>query len=368
MTQEVCGAGLRLALAGGGTGGHLVPGLHLIEDLAQRGGVLEDLVWFTGGRPVEQRVLAGLADLASPAPVRVVPLRLESRAGGAPGKLRQAMRLGPSAAHARRVLRDHRSQVLLGLGGFVCGPAVVGAAAAGVPRALLEINAHAGQATRLLGRISQRVLHAWPATMPGTPGQKHVLTGAPLGPRFRPPTRAERTAARRELGLDPDRPMLLVLGGSQGAGALNDYVLEHGPKLVEQGCSIVLQTGQGKLPAQGPAGDHWLLTEYLPDVPTALYAASVALTRGGASTLAEVDAVALPAWVVPYPHHADRHQESNARQLGAGVQIVAEAELDASLLKRLADALQSKSEQRDSPAGQQRASELVWSRLAQLAR
>ena len=110
---------MRLAFAGGGTGGHLVPGLHLLDDLAARGGVLEDLIWFTGGRPVEQRVLAGLAERVAPTPVRIVTLDLEAVGGGAPSRARQGWRLLPAAGRARALLKEHRSQVLLGLGGFV---------------------------------------------------------------------------------------------------------------------------------------------------------------------------------------------------------------------------------------------------------
>lgn len=364
---------MRLALAGGGTGGHLVPGLHLLDDLAARGGALEDLLWFTGGRPVEQRVLEGLAERVAPTPVRVVTLGLERTGGGAPSRARQAWRMLPAARRARGFLKEHGSQVLLGLGGFVCGPAVLGAAGARVPRAMVEINARGGTATRLLGHLSERVFHAWSATLPKASSARHVLTGAPLGPRYRPADEQTQRAARGALGLDPQRPLLVILGGSQGAGAINHFVAEHAPTWVAAGCSILHQTGPGKLDTAGTCSEHHLAVEYLNDMPLALSAARVALGRGGASTLAEVAAVRVPIWVVPYPHHGDRHQEHNARQLGFGAQIVQESELGPELAATLTAALSEGGQEDCARAAQaleqaspEGAARRIWEHLQQI--
>ncbi|MFT7676177.1 MAG: UDP-N-acetylglucosamine--N-acetylmuramyl-(pentapeptide) pyrophosphoryl-undecaprenol N-acetylglucosamine transferase [Planctomycetota bacterium] len=366
---------MRLALAGGGTGGHLVPGLHLLDDLAARGGALEDLLWFTGGRPVEQRVLAGLAERVAPTPVRVVTLGLERAGGGAPSRARQALRMFPAARRASALLHEHGSQVLLGLGGFVCGPAVLGATRARVPRALVEINAHGGTATRLLGPLAERVFHAWGATLPGAGGSRHVLSGAPLGPRYKPADERATQAARQSLGFDPKRPLLVILGGSQGAGAINQFVAEHAPAWVAGGNSILHQTGPGKLDSARTTSEHHRAVEYLSDMPQALSAARIALGRGGASTLAEVAAVRVPVWVVPYPHHGDRHQELNARQLGAGAQIVQEEELGPELAANLSMALSeaghanresaSLALEKASPGG---AARCIWEHLQTIGR
>src|SRR4030095_10179018 len=123
--------------------------------------------------------------------------------------------------------------------------------------------------------------------------------------------------------------LLVVLGGSQGARSLNEFVRTHLELLMQQGAQVLHQTGPGRLGegARECAGYH--KAEYLSEVPRARCGATAVLCRGGASTLAEVAALARPAWVVPYPHHADRHQELNARELHGGARIVPEDRLDA---------------------------------------
>jgi UDP-N-acetylglucosamine--N-acetylmuramyl-(pentapeptide) pyrophosphoryl-undecaprenol N-acetylglucosamine transferase len=333
--------GPRLALAGGGTGGHVVPGLHVLEHLVGAGPPPADVLWFGAGRPIEDRVLAGLDVLLAGVPHERVALSLEPPGGGAPSRVRLALRTLPSALRARRALRAHRSAVLVGLGGYTTLPAVLAARSLGLPVVLLEINAVAGRATRSLAPLATRVLHAWPSTVPPAPGTRHVLAGPPLAPAFRSgaPTEEEGRAARAALGLAPDRPLLLILGGSQGAAPLNRFGREHAARLVGAGLQVLHQTGPGRAsegvgPDASP-GAGLRVVEYLDDVPAALAAATLVLSRGGASTLAEVAARGRPACVVPYPHHADRHQERNARLLGAGVRCVEEAALDGALAEEL---------------------------------
>ncbi len=333
---------LRLAIAGGGTGGHVVPGLHLLDHLqsalggaveAEDGNKLEldDLLWFHSGRRAEDRCLAELdAHPAAPRLERII-LQIEPDGGGAPSLRRLSRRMIPAFLKARRAMVRHRSQVLLGLGGFTTAPATLAARSLGIPVVLLEINATAGKATRTLGPICQRVLHAWRETLPpGREGAKHQLVGPPVAPRFTAPQNpgvAQRDA-KDDLGFDPDRPLLVVLGGSQGALGLNAFVRSNVSYLLGSGVQVLHQVGPGRRTEGADNLEGYAAIEYLDDVWLALVAADGVLCRGGASTLAEIGAVGTPAWVVPYPHHADGHQERNARQLDGGVRIVEEQDLD----------------------------------------
>ena len=329
--------GLRLAFAGGGTGGHIQPGLHLLAHARAEPTELpvDDLLWFQTGRAVEQRAFGDFEQHA-PWPVERVALRLEPEGGGAPSLAHLARHVLPAVAAARRALKQHRSEVLLGLGGFTCLPAVLAARTLGVPVALLEINAVAGRATRWLAPLAGRVLHAWG---PERDGARHLFTGPPLGPEFGQATGAltsNAADAREALGLPGDAPLVLVLGGSQGALSLNAFLRAHASVLTEAGVSVLHQAGPGRLGEAGGEHAGYRPVEFLDDVHAALRAATVVLCRGGASTLAEVGAAELPAWVVPYPHHPDRHQERNAEQLGAGCRIVHEPSLDEGLARELA--------------------------------
>ncbi|MFT5059157.1 MAG: UDP-N-acetylglucosamine--N-acetylmuramyl-(pentapeptide) pyrophosphoryl-undecaprenol N-acetylglucosamine transferase [Planctomycetota bacterium] len=330
----------RLALAGGGTGGHLVPGLHLLRAALARGEAPGKVLWFTSGRSVEKDVLGELGDVLPGVQVEICRLPLEGAAGGAPSQSGLLMRTPRAVLKARRALRRHGSQTLLGLGGFTALPSVVAARSLRIPVGLYEVNAVAGKATRKLGSLAQGVFHAWSSSVPAQAAGKHQVIGPVVGPEFRNPGGEEaRAQARAELGFDPARPLMVILGGSQGAGALNQFVAQDIGTLLGGGWQILHQVGPGKadqvaLPEPAQA-ESYRASEYLTKMHRVLAAADFILGRGGASTLAEIAVVGVPTWVVPYPHHADEHQAHNARLLGSGVQIVPESTLDSGLAVKL---------------------------------
>lgn len=324
---------MRIAFAGGGTGGHLVPGLHLLQHLVADG-ELEELLWFTSGRSVEERVLSGLEERAAPAPVHRVRLRLEPRSGGAPSTAGLVWRTPAASRHAHAALQRHDVQVVLGLGGFTSLPVVLAARRLRIPVLLFEINARWGRATKVLARLADTVLVAWDDGV----HPRAVRTGAPLPPAL---TRAPVFEPDREAlaadGWDPDRPLLVVLGGSQGAGALNRFVAVHATAWTEAGLQVLHQVGPGRGEEAAVETPGYRAVEYAEDVPRLLSTATVVLCRGGGSSLAEIGAAARPALVVPYPHHPDQHQRANAEALGAGVRIVDEADLDEALAREWID-------------------------------
>ncbi len=369
--------GLRIAFAGGGTGGHVVPGLHLLAHARKAGLVVDDLVWFTSGRPVEDRVFAGAAGLLADLPFERVRLALEPAGGGAPSRARLAVRTPRAVLDARATLRAHQSQVLLGLGGFTSLPAVVAARGLRIPVVLLEVNAASGLATRWLAPLAARTLHSWTASVRPR-AARHARVGPPLSPEIATAgaaTPADRRAARAALGFDPDRPLLVVLGGSQGAGALNGFVRAHLARLAGAGLQVLHQTGPGRLNEAAPAVSGYRALEFVEPVRTALLAATAVLCRGGASTLAEIAALRVPAIVAPYPLAAGNHQERNARELGQGVRIVHDAELGPFLADELVGLLEQSGDERRAAMGAALAEALpldgarrIWDELAALAR
>ena len=334
--------GLRLALAGGGTGGHIVPGLHLLAWMRENEKPVGDALWFVSGRSVEERVLANVSQILEGTPFARAILPIEPPGGGAPSRSRIVLHAPRAVMVARRHLVAHRSDVLVGLGGFTSLPAVLAARSLKIPVVLIEINAHAGAATHWLSSLSARVLHAWKATLPVGESGRHRLVGPPLDPVFHrraclSSIERERDAlrARAALGYSPDLPLLVVLGGSQGSTALNNFVRAHATAIVGAGVQILHQTGPKKLGEAAAQFTGYRAVEYVDAMHEVLAAATFCLCRGGASTLAEVAAMRVPAFVAPYPSHKDRHQEKNAAELGLGVRLVQDTELDTSARNEL---------------------------------
>jgi len=283
-----------------------------------------DLVWFTSGRAVEDRALAGLEESLEGAPWERVTGALEPPGGGAPGLGRIATRLLPEVWSARRTLKRHQSELLLGLGGFSALAPVLAARSLGIPCGWLEVNTVSGRATRVLAPLCQRVWHAWEVTSRGR--DSDVVVGPPLEPSlFAEFDEAGARAAREAQGFDPERPLLVVLGGSQGALGLNRFMAAHAEDLIEGGLSVLHQCGPGRTEEGAGALESYRAVEFVEDVPSLLAGADLALARAGASTVAELGAARVPAVFVPHPASPDRHQHRNAELLGDGAKIVDEA-------------------------------------------
>lgn len=365
IVQESLPSTWRLAFAGGGTGGHLAPGLALLEAAGEAG--FGELLWFLAGRPIEGRVL----ERAGPDALRRVSLELER--GGAPKTHQLVLRAAPAIRRARAELVRSRSELLLALGGAVTLPAVLAARSLRLPIVLLEANAVPGRATRNLERFASLVCHATQGSARHFPGTRvrHVVTGLPVQKLVANADQVDRW--RTSLNLDADRPLLLVLGGSQGALGLNRFVSAHAADFAAAGIQVVHQVGPGRLEeAANRDLPGYRAVEYLDPLAPALAAATFCLCRGGAGTLAELMEVHLPAMVVPYPHHRDGHQSANALAYGPAFEVVPEAELSGEVAARLrnllADRLGELELRRSASevSGRRRAAQSVLEELAKL--
>jgi len=319
----------RVLIAGGGTGGHLYPGLALARAFEVREGGAD--VYFLGARRgVEARVLPerGVAHELLP----FEPIRRS--------RVWENWRLVPAlsrvAVGLRRVFRDFRPDLVVGTGGYASGPAVAWGAMKNVPTAIQEQNSFPGITTRwLAGRVRQIHL-AFPEALaylrPGPQTQVFEL-GNPIIP---PDRSLDRSAARQRFGLG-DGPVVLVVGGSQGARAINEALL-HDLSAAGTGTVPARPPGLQILWATGPTNfadvstsvdrlgiASWVRVEpYIDEMPLALAAADLAVSRAGAMALAELCAWGIPGILVPFPHAAANHQVHNARAMadaGAAVMI-----------------------------------------------
>lgn len=301
---------MRVVFAGGGTGGHVCPAVAVARALA---GVApgSEVLFLGSGRPVERRILepTGLPYEVVPA----APLR---------NPLRFAWATGRGLLRARALLRAFAPDVVLGLGGFASVPGALAGRWLGVPLALFEPNAIPGRANVVLSRLAREAYVHWPEV--AGLACPTVATGAPLNAAARSTlTRAE---ARARFGLPEDGPALLVMGGSQGARALNRWVEASLPLLRARRVHLLHLAGSEPEAASvrmaaTRVGVSAAVLPFLADVGAAYRAADLAVVRGGAATLAELLAAGLPARVVPLAGTADDHQVRNGEAfaaLGAG--------------------------------------------------
>jgi UDP-N-acetylglucosamine--N-acetylmuramyl-(pentapeptide) pyrophosphoryl-undecaprenol N-acetylglucosamine transferase len=322
---------MRLLIAGGGTGGHLFPGVALAEELRARepGAAIR----FVGTqRGLEARVLPGLGwdlDLIEVSGLKTV---------GALGALRGLVRLPRALWQARRVVRAFAPDVVIGVGGYASGPVVLMARLAGIPTAICEQNSIPGLTNKLLGRVVRAVFVAFDGARRWFKPGKTVVSGNPV----------RRALLERLLAAAPPPPPdprvhVLVSGGSLGAVAVNELAADalialapHAP------LAIVHQTGAKGLAATiqryADAGVAADCQAFITDMAATYQRADLIIGRAGATTVAELAIAGKPAVFIPYPFAADNHQEINAREMAeAGAALMfKQSELTAS---GLADAL-----------------------------
>ena len=333
----------RLLVVAAGTGGHVYPALAVAERLRSTG---VDVSWLGTAVGIESRLVpaAGFAFHVS----KVAGLRGQGLAGW----LAAPLLLLRSALRSIAVLAQVRPHVVLGMGGYGAGPGGLVARLLGVPLVIHEQNAVPGLTNRILARFATRVLEAFPASFAAR--RRAIHTGNPVREALtRSPVPQTRLARRG------GRLRVLVVGGSQGARALNEVVP----------CALAIDSLGARVRVWhqcGPAhveatrdgyGAHGLdaeVTGYIEDMGAAYAWTDVAVCRAGAMTIAELAAVGVASILVPFPYAADDHQRHNARYLadrGAAI-LVAQDSLDA---RSLAAALRSLHENRDRVESMSRA-------------
>ena len=329
---------MRVVVSGGGSGGHIFPALAVAQSVVKLQPDAE--VLYIGG--------------ASGMECQVVPARGVRFQAVTAKKLRKvlspstfgvALSLWKGYREARGHLKAFGAEAVVGTGGYVAAGAVLAGAKLGLPTVIVAPDVVPGRTNKLLARYASRICIAFEPTRASFPAAKTVLTGLPLREGVVAPLDVTPEQARSTFDyLNPDAFTVVVIGGSQGARAVNTIVLEAVPQLLEAGVQVLHQTGAKNLEQVREAAQAkqiwerqgYLATAFLDEaqVPLALRAADVLVCRGGISTLSEAMVNGLPAIVVPLPTAYADHQTFNARVLdtaGAGL-LRPESELTASNL------------------------------------
>lgn len=299
----------RILVSGGGTGGHIFPALSIADELRSR---LDADVLFVGAEnrmemtrvPEAGYKIIGL-------PVAGFDRKRIWRNFKVLGKLFSSL------GKAKKIIKDFKPEIVIGVGGYASGPVLKAAQRAGIPTLLQEQNSYAGVTNKLLAKKADAICVAYDGMDRFFPADRIIKTGNPIRKRLLSDT-LTRKEALESFGLSPDRKTLLVVGGSLGALTINESLEKGLRDLVIKGIQVIWQTGKnfgqrGPETAKGLKGV--VVTPFISDMGAAYKGADLVISRAGAASISELQALGKPAILVPSPNVAEDHQTHNAMAL-----------------------------------------------------
>ncbi len=328
---------LRVIISGGGTGGHIFPAVSIANAIkALRP---EAKILFVGalGRMEMQRVpVAGYE-------IKGLPIRGFFRPLWKPANIGVAFDYLRSKWQAKKLLRQFRPDVAVGVGGYASSAALGAANSLGIPTLIQEQNSYAGLANKKLAAKAAKICVAYEGMERFFPKEKILLTGNPVRQSLLETT-ISRDDAIRSFGLDPARKTILLVGGSLGARTVNESVLQHLDLVKESGVQFIWQTGKYYNAAineqlKGQELPNLKVMDFITDMGAAYRAADLVISRAGASSISEFCLIGKPVILVPSPNVAEDHQTKNALALSTrdAAIYVKDSEAPATLLQLAVD-------------------------------
>ena len=305
---------MRAILAGGGTGGHVIPALAIAQELKKQYGA--ELLFIGTARGMENRLVP-----AAGFPLKLIEVGTLNRVSWKT-RLKTFSGLPGAVLAAHRMLKEFQPDVVIGVGGYASGPAMLAAVLGRIPTVAFEPNVVPGFANRVVARwVSAAAVHFEETAKYFKNAQ---VTGVPV-----------RQAFFEVVSKNSGQPTLLVFGGSQGAQAINQAMIAAVPELQQKipGLRVIHQTGEGDYndvqAAYARAGFPAEVSAFIDDMPHAFAQADLLVCRAGASTVAEATAAGKPAIFIPFPRAADDHQRRNAEAIveGGAAVLIAQSDL-----------------------------------------
>lgn len=337
---------MRLLIAGGGTGGHVFPGLAVAEELVQS--QADSALRFVGtARGFEARAVpaAGFElDLMEISGIKGMGLKKTATA---------MLQIPRAGLRSRQIIKDFNPEVVLGVGGYASGPLLATAVLMGIPTAICEQNSVPGLTNKILGRLVDAVFGSFAHSAQFFSPQKFHLVGNPL-------RRQILQAQTSSMAADDAELQVLVMGGSQGARPLNNKLPKALAALIQAGHKLKIrhQCGPSDMAklrkAYAELGIDAQLEAFIDDMAAAYADCDVFIGRAGATTCAELAALGVPSVLIPFPQAADDHQTLNARDLeqaGAAI-VLAQKDLNAENISRIFSDLNKEKRQKMSRAAQ----------------
>ena len=330
---------IRVIISGGGTGGHIFPAVSIASKLRELNPESEILfVGAEGKMEMEKVPAAGFKIVGLP----IVGLQRQLNWANIKNDIQVPFKLAASLVKARRILKEFKPDIAIGVGGYASAPLLRAATRLGIPALIQEQNGFAGLTNKILGKKAGRICVAYEGMERFFPADKIVLTGNPIRPDIQPATRETKAEGIQFYGLDPGKKHILVIGGSLGSGTLNQAMKQW----IADGCpggedvEVLWQCGRYYKKGvdafmeahKEAAGIHW--SDFIGRMDLAYAMADVVISRSGASSVSEICAACKAAVFVPSPNVAEDHQTHNAMALvrkGAAL-IVKDAEAKEKLL------------------------------------
>lgn len=309
-------APIRLLIAASGTGGHLFPAIALAQQLPDY-----EIEWLGVPDRLEQELVP------AEYPLNTIAVEGFQQRFGL-GTLRILGRLASSVHQVRQLLKEEKFDCVFTTGGYIAGPAIIAARWQGLPVILHESNAIPGKVTRFFSPLCSAVALGFESTAQYLPRARTVYVGTPVRSNF-------QEVQLLELPIPENVPLIVVVGGSQGAIALNQLVRQCAPAWFDAGAWIVHLTGEKDPDASTLQHPQYIQMPFYDNMAGLLQRANLAISRAGAGTLTELAITRTPAILVPYPYAAEDHQAFNAASFAdAGAALVfRQAELTPQLLE-----------------------------------
>ena len=304
---------LRVIISGGGTGGHIFPAVSIANAVKALRPDAKILFIGAQGRMEMQRVPAAGYD------IKGLPIRGFFRPLWKPANIGVAFDYLKSKWLAKKILRDFKPQVAVGVGGYASSAALGAANSMGIPSLLQEQNSYAGLANKTLAKAASKICVAYEGMERFFPAEKIMLTGNPVRQQLLDTT-VSHDEAVRSFGLDPGKKTILLVGGSLGARTINESVLQHLDLIKDGDIQLIWQTGKYySAEISERLKDTTLpnlkVTDFITDMGVAYKAADLVVSRAGAGSISEFCLLGKPVMLVPSPNVAEDHQTKNAMAL-----------------------------------------------------
>ena len=301
---------LRVLISGGGTGGHIFPALSIAGEVRRRHPDAQILFVGAENRMEMERVPRAGYDITG-LPVMGFDRKRLWRNFKVLAKLYASMR------KARRIIRDFKPDIAVGVGGYASGPTLKAAQKAGIPTLLQEQNSYAGVTNKMLSKKADAICVAYDGMNRFFPASTIVKTGNPVRQEILG-CHLSQSEAKTALGFETDRPLVMVVGGSLGSRTINEAITASLPDFHKAGISVLWQTGRiyaEKCLSEAEAFDNVHAMPFIDDMAVAYRAADLVVSRAGASTISELQLLGMPAILIPSPNVAEDHQRKNALAL-----------------------------------------------------